>query len=285
MQNTDIHDALFREAVEAIDSGELASLQRLLQQHPLLVAKRLDTPAEGYFAHPYLLWFIADNPIRHGKLPPNIVDITALLIDYVERYAQETARQQLDYAAGLVETGRVPRECGVQIPLLDLFLAHGVPPGTGQGALANGNIAAAKHLIEKSGRITLAAAACLHRMDDVKRLLPEARAEEKQVALIAAAFYGDAEMVNVLLAAGADVNAYIDRGFHTHATALHQAVWSGSLETVRLLTEAGADLDATDRVYHGTPLGWVMHMQAEEQDAEKRERYKEMERYLRSLRP
>ncbi|HLZ16088.1 MAG TPA: ankyrin repeat domain-containing protein, partial [Cyclobacteriaceae bacterium] len=157
--------------------------------------------------------------------------------------------------------------------------------GSGEGALANGNIAAAEHLIARGGRITLAAAACLGRMDEVQRLLPQATDHDKQVALIAAAFYGKPEMVKALIAAGADVNAFIDGGFHAHATALHQAVCSGSLETVKLLREAGANPDATDKVYHGTPLGWALYMQGEEQDAEKRERYQEIERYLRRYVP
>ena len=70
MKNSDITDSLFREAVDAIDSGNISVLQQLLETNPQLVTKRLDTPTEnGYFKNPYLLWFVADNPIRHEKLP------------------------------------------------------------------------------------------------------------------------------------------------------------------------------------------------------------------------
>src|SRR5205809_3744452 len=98
MKNSDITDALFREAVEAIDSGDINRLQRLLNEHPHLVSQRADVPEKGYFQHPYLLWFIADNPIRHEKLPANIVDITRLITEKVREHATETFLQQISYA-------------------------------------------------------------------------------------------------------------------------------------------------------------------------------------------
>ena len=56
------------------------TLQRLLTANPQLVRVRLESPGdwlrdlvdgalEGYFKQPYLLWFVAENPIRHEKLP------------------------------------------------------------------------------------------------------------------------------------------------------------------------------------------------------------------------
>jgi len=137
MTNSDIIDPLFRRAVEAIDNGDISLLQQLLESNPELVTKRLDTPTEGYFQYPYLLWFVADNPIRHEKLPANIVEISRLLIKFVRQYAKESFQQQIDYTYGLVETGRIPRECGVQIGLIDVLIENGVTPGDAHGALAN----------------------------------------------------------------------------------------------------------------------------------------------------
>jgi hypothetical protein len=49
MQNFDITDPLFREAVEAIDAGDETLLQQLINKNPGLISKRLDHPVEGYF--------------------------------------------------------------------------------------------------------------------------------------------------------------------------------------------------------------------------------------------
>lgn len=280
MKNPDIDDALFRDAVEAIDSGNISLLQHLLQTNPQIVSTRLGNPTEGYFKHPYLLWFIANNPIRHEKLPANIVEVASLLITFVRQNAKDSFQEQIDYTFGLVETGRSPRECGVQIELIDLLIDNGVTPGNGQGALANGNIEAAKHIIERSGKITLTAAVCLNRIDDVKTLLTNASSDDKQIALMAAAFYGNPELIELLIKSGVDVNAYIKNGFHTHASPLHQAVYSGSLEAVKLLVHAGANPGAIDMAYNGTPLGWAKHMQTEENDEDSNKKYKEIENYL-----
>lgn len=61
---------------------------------------------------------------------------------------------------------------------------------------------------------------------------------------------------------------------------MHQALYSGSLETVRLLVDAGANLNATDKTYNGTPLGWAMYLQTEENDEATKKKFKEIENYL-----
>jgi len=50
-------------------TGDSAQLELLLISHPRLVKERIDYPEEGYFKNPYLIWFVADNPIRLGELP------------------------------------------------------------------------------------------------------------------------------------------------------------------------------------------------------------------------
>jgi hypothetical protein len=282
MQNSDITDTVFREAVETIDAGNLLSLERLLNEHPQLVSKRLDLPKEGYFKDPYLLWFVADNPIRHEKLPANICDLTRLIIQHARISAPESFQQQIDYTLGLVVTGRIPRECGVQIEMIDLLIDAGATPGGGHSALAHGNIDAAKKLIERGGELTLATAICLDRTNDIDRLIKESTPANLLVALIAAAFYGKSEIIKRLIEQGADVNGYLDSssGFHYHATALHQAVYSGSLNAVKMLVDSGANLYAEDRIYHGTPIGWSGYMQAEVDDETLKKKYAEIEAYL-----
>jgi peptide-methionine (S)-S-oxide reductase len=284
MKNSDITNPLFREAVEAIETGDIGLLTTLITENHHLVQDKLDLPEPGYFQNPYLLWFVADNPIRNGKLPANIVDVTQLLIGYVKKFAAGTMQQQLDYALGLVATGRIPRECGVQIALMDVLIDAGATPGGGLGALAHGNFDAAAHLIVRGGQLTLAAAIGLDRMDDVIRFTAGADKAELLVALTVAGFYGKPQMITYLLNLGADPNGYPENnaGFHSHATPLHQAVYSGSLECVKLLVEAGARLDMPDKIYNGTPIGWALHMENDESlNDEARKNFAEIAAYLK----
>lgn len=282
MNTSDITNPLFREAVTAIDAGNIILLEGLLKQHPQLVAERADTPAEGYFAHPYLLWFVADNPIRHKKLPANITAITRLLLQYISEHAPESFRQQTDYALGLVVTGHTPRNCGVQTALMDVLIDAGAAVGNGHGALANNNADAAQHLLERGGELTLATAICLDKQRDIERLVTIATETDLAIALVAAAFYGKANRLHELLVLGANPNTWLEAssGFHWHATALHQAVSSASLEAVKILVAAGADPAAKDRIYHGTPLGWAQHMLSEETDQGKKAKYAAIMAYL-----
>ncbi len=284
MNTSDITNPLFREAVTAIDTGNIILLERLLKQRPHLVTETADAPEDGYFAHPYLLWFVADNPIRHKKLPGNIAAITSVLIKYVKQHSPENYQQQIDYALELVVTGHTPRDCSVQIALIDVLIDAGAAPGNVHGALANNNIAAAQHLLERGGKLTMATAICLDKQSDIERLATTATETDLAIALVAAAFYGKAGRVQELLGLGANPNAWLEAssGFHSHATALHQAVSAGSLECVQLLAAAGADLAAKDRIYSSTPLGWAQHLLSEETDHIKKTKYTTIAAYLQS---
>jgi hypothetical protein len=280
MKNSDISDPLFRHAVTSVDSGDLVMLQELVEQHPRLVRERLDLPEEGYFQHPYLIWFVADNPIRNPTLPGNIVDVTRMLIGNVHQYAPDTYHRQINYTTGLVATGRIPKECGVQLEMIDVLIDAGAAPGGVIGAIAHGNPEAAAHLVRRGAELTFAAAVGLGWEEDVRRLGATASPDEWDLALMVAAFRGNARLIRYLLLGGASVNGMpLDfQGFHSHATALHQAVSSGSLETVKLLVEAGGDLRIKDRVYDGTPGDWAEYLTREEGV-----RYREIDSFLRSV--
>jgi len=285
MDITKVDDAIFLEAITAVDAGNIPVLKDLITKHPRLVTERLNYPSGDYFDSPYLLWFVADNPIRNEKLPANIFDVATLLIAEVKKQAPGTVQKQLDYALGLVATGRIPRECGIQIQLIDVLIDAGATPGGGSGALAHGNIEAATHLIKRGGKLTLTTAVGLDWLDDVMRLAFSAGDDEKLAALTMAAFYGKTCMVEYLLSIGVDPNDYPENGtgFHTHATPLHQAVCSRSLDTVKLLIEAGARPDLTDKAYGGTPLGWAKYMPTEDTDEQHQKEYAVIEAYLSGL--
>jgi len=267
----EIEDPQFRDAVAAIDAGDVTALQRRLTEHPRLVSERL-SQGEGYFARPYLLWFVAENPVRHGTLPSNIADVARVLVQVARQARVDSLQEQIDGALALVCSGRVARECGAQGALIDAFVDAGARGDDALvSALAHGETAAARHLLSRGATPTLLAAVCLGSAQDMEtprrpdapaRMEELARAAgpaERQLALAGAALYGRADALALLVRLGVDVNAYGPRGFHPHATALHQAVNSGSLDAVKVLVEAGADLRARDHVYKGPPLGWAIY--------------------------
>jgi hypothetical protein len=261
-------DELFRSAVAAIDAGDLIELERLVTAHPTLVRDRLEDPGvwlrdkvgnalDGFFRKPYLLWFVAEDPVRNGTLPANIADIARVVIRAAAREGVETLQEQLDHALRLVSWSWIARDCHVQIGLVDVLIDAGASPdGNPENALVNGNVAAAAHLVERGARLTLATALCLARWDDVRHLAPTASARDRQFAFVLAALKGRAEALVKVIALGVDLNAPC-ADLYSHATALHHAVHSGSLEAVTILVDAGADLDAKDTAYGGTPLGWA----------------------------
>jgi hypothetical protein len=99
--------------------------------------------------------------------------------------------------------------------------------------------------VEAAG-LTLTAAVCLGRSDDIARLAKEAGAQEKQKALAAAAYNGRLDAIDTAIALGADPNAP-NVGLNPKATALHNAVCSGSLAAVQRLVDAGANVNAHGR--------------------------------------
>jgi peptide-methionine (S)-S-oxide reductase len=264
-------DALFREAVSAIDAGDVATLGRLLAAHPELVRARLASPGawlrgkvgkalKGFFEKPYLLWFVAEDPVRNGTLPANIAQVARIIIDAAKREGVNSLQEQLDYALRLVGWSWIARQCHVQIELIDVLVDAGASPeGVPDAALVNGHIAAAQRLVERGATLTLATALCLERWDDVPRLAATTSASDKQMAFILSALRGNARALATMIKLGGVELNRPSRELYSHATALHHAVNSGSLEAVRVLVDAGADLHARDKAYDATPLGWAEH--------------------------
>lgn len=261
-------DSRFREAVSAMDAGDVAALQHLIADTPALVCERLASPGDwlrdkvggaldGFFQRPYLLWFVAEDPVRNGTLPENIAAVAGVIIDAARRRCTANLQEQLDYALTLVSWSWIARERGVQIELIDVFIDAGAAlDGNQNNALVNGNLDAAAHLVRRGATLTLEVALCLGWWDDVDRLLPAATQQEKQFAFVLSALRGRPEALRRLIRAGVDLNAP-SAGLYSHGTPLHHAVSSGSLDAVKVLADAGANLNAIDSAWHGTPLGWA----------------------------
>jgi hypothetical protein len=228
-------DDLFRVAASAIDAGNIAELDRLIAAHPTLVRDRLDAPGpwlrgkvgnalDNFFQRPYLLWFVAEDPVRNGVLPPDIALVTHAIINAARRAGAEHLQEQLNYALQLVSWSWIARQCGVQIALIDLLIDAGASAdGNPDNALVNSNFAAAAHLV-------------------CQRCAPDAVNGPLSRAL---------ERCEPACEDG--------HGLYSHASALHHGVSSGSLEAVRVLVDAGANLRARDTEYRGTPRDWAEH--------------------------
>ena len=260
-----IDDPLFRRAVDLIDAGDAEELRLHLKQHPKLVHHRLDFEGWNYFHHPALLEFIAENPIRRGTLPKNIVDVAKVILK------MGPDQQSRNDALALVATGSVPLECGAVIPLIDLMCQHGADPDSAIHAAAmHGSFAAVHALLEHGAQMDLPIAAVLGRIDTTCELLPAASGAQRHLAIAMAAQVGQIGAVRLLLEAGEDPNRYNPLGGHSHTTPLHQAALIGHRQLVDLLLEHGANPNTKDLLWGGTPADWARH-----------EGHEEIETYLR----
>ena len=285
-------DSLFHETVTAIDTGDLTTLERLLAEHPRLLRDRLEAPGSWlrdkvgdalnrFFAKPYLLWFVAEDPVRNGTLPRNIAQLTRAIIEAAQRDRVASLQEQLDYALQLVSWSWIARQCGVQIELIDALVDAGASPhGNPDNALVNGNLDAAEHLVGRGAALTLPTALCLGRWDDVTRLAPTSKPKEKQFGFVLAALNGKPEAVRRMIDFGVDVNGPSEN-LYSHGTPLHHAVSSGSREAVEVLVDAGARLNAVDTAWNGTPLGWADHYVSQHKRDARAKQYAEIADYLR----
>jgi hypothetical protein len=249
-----IEDPVFRHAVELLDAGDAEGLRRLLKLHPKLVHQHVSLEGSNYFRSPTLLEFIAENPVRHGKLPSNIVEIARVILD---AGPEISARNE---TLMLVATGSVPRECGVQLPLIDLLCGYGADPGSAVRLAAVLDEHASVHaLLGHGAKLDLPVAAALGRVAEFSHLFAMASAEDRHLALAVAAQFGHAAIVRMLLDAGEDPDRYNPPGGHSHGTPLHQAAGAGHEEVVRMLVERGARLDLKDVLWHATPAEWAAH--------------------------
>jgi hypothetical protein len=249
-----IEDADFRRAVDLLDAGDAEGLRTHLNQHPKLARQQVVFEGGNYFRTPTLLEFIAENPVRHGRLPANIVAVAEVIL------AAGVEQAAIDATLGLVVSGRVPRECGVQRALIDVLCDQGANAGGALRAAAmHGEMEAVDALLRRGARLDLPVAAALGQVEDFKRMLASASAEDRHLALAAAARFGRTEIVTLLLDAGEDPDRYNPVGSHAHSTPLHQAAYYGHESVVHLLVERGARLDIQDLMYQGAPADWAYH--------------------------
>ncbi len=259
-------EARYEAAAEAIVSGDVATLRRLLRADPSLVRARSTREHRATLLH-----YVSANGVEgyRQRSPKNIVEIAKVLLD-----AGSEVEATCDVygggatTLGLVATSAPPNGAGVQLPLLQLLLDHGAsiesPSGGGNGqravfsALANGQPEAARFLADHGAELDLNSAASLGRLDVVKKYF-EAKGSRKPVSKMAtAAFiyacgYAGEEMMEYLLSKGASIAGHTGDG----QTGLHYACIFGRLDNVRVLLKRDPPLEARN-VYGGTVLGQTL---------------------------
>ena len=257
--------ARFEAAADAIITGNIKTLKRLLREDPRLVHARSTREHAATLLH-----YVSANGVEgyRQKTPANIVEITELLLKTGAKIdAEADVYGGGSTTLGLVATSVHPFRAGVQNPLLQLLLDYGAEidhkTGAGNrqssvlGALANGRPEAASYLAERGARLNLDAAAGVGRLDVVKSFFKHRKAKPAKKQLQSAFQYacagGRKDVVEFLLNNGVD----LADGGGDGQTPLHWAAIFGQLEMVRLLLKYNPPLESRN-MYGGTVLGQTM---------------------------
>ena len=277
----------FYEAVEAIDTGDSETLQKLLAEYPELATAR--GYFDEYYEYPYfrgatLLHHLAGEP-RGVTLPENAVELAAALIsagadpnaatyDSISVLDLFIESDQLEWAESKPE-------------MIQLLVTNGVDVNRNRGqilwnALRERDIDLARMLVAEGATVDLRFAAGVNRVDLMAEFFdsagqlkegtghlyhpdPDTVLASEQIvveALNFAAYSGALEAAEFLLDRGADING-LAGGFNRYdrgSTPLHKTVMADQLEMARLLLARGADPLVGDRRFDITPYEWSNYL-------------------------
>ena len=264
LQRGNSGDARFEAAADAVVSGDIRTMERLLHDDPQLIRARSRRTHNAPLLH-----YVAANGVENfrQKTPKNIAEIAKLLLDAGATVNDESSAYGGATALGLVATSIHPEHAGVQEQLMQILLEHGAAtdrPGAAgnrrtvvEGCLWNGRGKAARFLASRGARLDLETAAGVGRLDVVQgyfnesgALKPDVTLEKLQRGFLWACEYGHNHVADFLLTRGANLRDQAETG----ETALHWAVVGGQLSTIQLLLERGAPLEELN-AYGGTALG------------------------------
>jgi ankyrin repeat protein len=257
--------ARFEAGVEAVITGERATLQRMLRDDRRLIHAR-----SARLHRATLLHYLGANGVEgfRQKTPPNAVAIANLLLDAGAEVDAVADMYGGSTALGLVATSIHPWLAGVQHALLETLLQRGATidgPGAGSAVnacLASGRGEAALLLAGKGARLDLEGAAGVGRLDVVQQAfdaagrLTGATTEQLLSGFAWACEFGRTVVVEFLLSQGVALDAPLR---HHGQTGLHWAAYGGHAEVVRLLLRRGAPVNAVEQTFGGTPLGWAVY--------------------------
>lgn len=250
----------FERAADAIVRGDLATLQRLVDDDPGLVRARSAREHRATLLH-----YVSANGVENyrQRTPANITEIARVLLDAgAEVDAPANVYGGGATTLGLVITSAHPRHMQVQNALADLLIARGarLEPGFVRGCLMNGCPEVAAHLLARwpafRESLTFEEAAGLDDLDGLAARWNRADPEQRRSALWMAAWYGRRDVMRFLLDRGLDPNL---RHPKDGETALHITAYTGHAELVALLLDRGAQVNVIDHVYQTPPLVWALH--------------------------
>jgi ankyrin repeat protein len=250
LQHAGSPDSKFEQAADAIASGDIATLRRLLGETPELIRRRSSREHRSTLLH-----YVSANGIEdfRQRTPPNIVEITRLLLDAgADVNAESDAYAGHSMTLGLTATSVHPEAAGVQIEVMELLLERGamierIPGEAVRACLANGRPLAARFLASRGAYLDCENAAGVGDLDRVKELVATTSKEERGKGFVWACEYGYNDVVTFLLDYG------VDPAFGAGMTGLHLAAHDGHLDTVKLLLAHNAPLEVKNS-YGGTVL-------------------------------
>ena len=227
--------AIFERAADAVVDGDLAALRALLREHPELATARSSRPHRCTLLH-----YLAANGVEgeRQETSANAVEVIEVLTGAgsdpdASCYTYRGGPGET--AAGLLAGSASPRDAGLTLPML--------------AALTRGGAR-----LDETYTLLVRLYTTLQDADAASaEAAVDASPEVAGRALVESVTLGAIAVMRALLDAGVDVDSR--RGDGT--TALHQAAFEGNAELVEELLARGADLSLRDAVYDGTPSGWA----------------------------
>ena len=224
---------VFERAADAVVTGDVDGLRALLREHPELATARSSRPHRCTLLH-----YLAANGVEgeRQKTPANAVEVIELLIGAgsdpnASCYTYRGGPGET--TAGLLAGSAPPRNAGLTLPMLAALARGGARLNEAYtllvrlfAALQAGDAASARAAVDASPGLA-------------------GRALVETVTL------GDTALMRAFLDAGVDA----DNRRGDEAIALHLAAFDGNAELVEELLARGADLSLRDGVYDGTPAG------------------------------
>ncbi len=256
-------DPRFHPAQAVLARGDVEGLASLLAGDPGLAT------AQSSRSHPTLLQclVLATPPVERLEAMIDLLiehgaELTDPLIAACGPGNVRAIARLLDRGASIAGNGRwSPLEEALyfgQAEAVALLRERGAAITSFRTAAALGDMPRLTECFDDSGALTASAGELAWPFGPI----PEAiRRDPRQIlnnALVYAAAWDRAEVVDFLLERGAEVNA-IPAGFDYSGTPLHYAALNGHREMVDRLLRRGADPSVRDTKVNGHPEGWAEH--------------------------